>query len=156
MLYGYNKKRYFSILEGIDMNDSYTWINRRKMRPAYSATGGRSWTSERIVRPDAARGRTVRGVKRVRRPYTDEHGVRRYTTGRVVITDAARQARAHGHGESAVQLELSVPTPYERVKEMIPTKKVLVPVMAGIAVAGGLAGAIYALRKKKQNKNKHK
>ena len=138
------------------MNDSYTWINRRKMRPAYSATGGRSWTSERIVRPDAARGRTVRGVKRVRRPYTDEHGVRRYTTGRVVITDAARQARARGHGESAVQLELSVPTPYERVKEMIPTKKVLVPVMAGIAVAGGLAGAIYALRKKKQNKNKHK
>lgn len=138
------------------MNDSYTWINRRKMRPAYSATGGRSWTSERIVRPDAARGRTVRGVKRVRRPYTDEHGVRRYTTGRVVITDTARQARAHGHGESAVQLELSVPTPYERVKEMIPTKKVLVPVMAGIAVAGGLAGAIYALRKKKQNKNKHK
>ena len=138
------------------MNDSYTWINRRKMRPAYSATGGRSWTSARIVRPDAARGRTVRGVKRVRRPYTDEHGVRRYTTGRVVITDAARQARAHGHGESAVQLELSVPTPYERVKEMIPTKKVLVPVMAGIAVAGGLAGAIYALRKKKQNKNKHK
>lgn len=136
------------------MNDSYTWINRRKMRPAYSATGGRSWTSERIVRPDAARGRTVRGVKRVRRPYTDEHGVRRYTTGRVVITDAARKARANGHGESAVQLELSVPTPYERVKEMIPTKKILVPAMAGIAVAGGIAGVIYALRKKKRNKGK--
>ena len=138
------------------MNDSYTWINRRKMRPAYSATGGRSWTSERIVRPDAARGRTVRGVKRVRRPYTDEHGVRRYTTGRVVITDAARQARAHGHGESAGHLELSVPTPYEGEEEILRPKKVLVPVMAGIAVAGGLAGAIYALRKKKQNKNKHK
>lgn len=136
------------------MNDSYTWLNRRKLRPAYSATGSRAWMSERVVRPDSARGKTVRDVKRVRRPYTDEYGNRRWTTGRVVITDAARKARANGHGESAVQLELSVPTPYERVKEMMPTKKILVPAMAGIAVAGGIAGVIYALRKKKQNKKK--
>ncbi|TCI43265.1 MULTISPECIES: hypothetical protein [unclassified Exiguobacterium] len=134
------------------MNDSYTWLNRRKIRPAYSATGARTYTSERVVRPDAARGKRVTDVKRVRRPYTDEYGNRRYTTGRVVVTDAARKARANGHGETAVQLELSVPTTYERVKKMIPTKKILVPAMAGIAVAGGIAGVIYALRKKKRNK----
>jgi len=94
----------------------------------------------------------VRDVKRVRRPYTDEHGNRRWTTGRVVVTDAARKARANGHGETAVQLDLSVPTPYERVKEMIPTKRVLVPVAAGLAVVGGIAGIAYALRKKKKHK----
>lgn len=134
------------------MNDSYTWLNRRTIRPAYSATGSRAWSSERVVRPEAARGRMVRDVKRVRRPYTDEHGNRRWTTGRVVVTDAARKARANGHGETAVQLDLSVPTPYERVKEMIPTKRVLVPVAAGLAVVGGIAGIAYALRKKKKHK----
>lgn len=136
------------------MNDSYTWMNRRKVRPAYSATGGRAWTSERVLRPDAARGRVVRNVKRTRLPYTDEHGTRRWTTSRVVITDAARKARANGHKDTAVQLEVSTPTPYERVQEMMPTKKILVPVVAGLAIVGGIAGAAYALRKKKQKRNK--
>ncbi len=134
------------------MNDSYTWLNRRKVRPAYSVTGSRSWSSERVVRPDRARGKMVRDVKRVRRPYVDEYGNRRWTTGRVVVTDASRKARAHGHGDTAVQLEFSTPTPYERVKEMIPTKRILVPVVAGLAVVGGIAGVAYALRKKKRNK----
>lgn len=135
------------------MNDSYTWLNKRTIRPAGNPSHGRRWTSERVLRPDNAKGRRVRDVRRVRRPYIDASGNRGWTTQRVVMTDANLKAHANGHHVKVVSADTVMPSIFQRVKEVTNSKRILVPIVAGLAVAGSIAGVVFALRRKKKTKD---
>ena len=131
------------------MNESYEWLNRRKLQPGFGVNGGRRFISSRIVRPENTPGKRVKGVKRARQLVVDESGNRRWVTKRIVVTDAAKHMTINRR-TSVAQKEVTE-SRLEQVKQKLTSKKVLLPVLAatGLAVAGGVLA--YVMRRKKRN-----
>lgn len=131
------------------MNESYEWLNRRKLQPGFGATGGRRFISSRIVRPENTPGKRIKGIKRARQLVVDDAGNRRWVTKRIVVTDAAKHVTMNRR--TSVALKETNESRLEQVKQKLASnKKVLLPILAatGIAVAGGVLA--YVLRRKKK------
>lgn len=131
------------------MNESYEWLNRRKLQPGFGATGGRRFISSRIVRPENTPGKRIKGIKRARQLVVDDAGNRRWVTKRIVVTDAAKHVTMNRR--TSIALKETNKSRIEQVKQKIASnKKVLFPILAatGIAVAGGVLA--YVLRRKKK------
>ncbi|MDQ6465917.1 hypothetical protein RCC94_00380 [Exiguobacterium acetylicum] len=131
------------------MNESYEWLNRRKLQPGFGATGGRRFISSRIVRPENTPGKRIKGIKRARQLVVDDAGNRRWVTKRIVVTDAAKHVTMNRR--TSIVLKETNESRLEQVKQKLASnKKVLLPILAatGIAVAGGVLA--YVLRRKKK------
>ena len=131
------------------MNESYEWLNRRKLQPGFGATGGRRFISSRIVRPENTPGKRIKGIKRARQLVVDDAGNRRWVTKRIVVTDAAKHVTMNRR--TSIALKETNTSRLEQVKQTLASnKKVLFPILAatGIAVAGGVLA--YVLRRKKK------
>lgn len=131
------------------MNESYEWLNRRKLQPGFGATGGRRFISSRIVRPENTPGKRIKGIKRARQLVIDDAGNRRWVTKRIVVTDAAKHVTMNRR--TSIALKETNTSRLEQVKQTLASnKKVLFPILAatGIAVAGGVLA--YVLRRKKK------
>lgn len=131
------------------MNESYEWLNRRKLQPGFGATGGRRFISSRIVRPENTPGKRIKGIKRARQLVVDDAGNRRWVTKRIVVTDAAKHVTMNRR--TSIALKETNESRLEQVKQkLVSNKKVLLPILAatGIAVAGGVLA--YVLRRKKK------
>ncbi len=131
------------------MNESYEWLNRRKLQPGFGATGGRRFISSRIVRPENTTGKRIKGIKRARQLVVDDAGNRRWVTKRIVVTDAAKHVTMNRR--TSIALKETNESRLEQVKQKLASnKKVLLPILAatGIAVAGGVLA--YVLRRKKK------
>ncbi|WP_294743186.1 hypothetical protein [uncultured Exiguobacterium sp.] len=131
------------------MNESYEWLNRRKLQPGFGATGGRRFISSRIVRPENTPGKRIKGIKRARQLVVDDAGNRRWVTKRIVVTDAAKHVTMNRR--TSIALKETNESRLEQVKQKLSSnKKVLLPILAatGIAVAGGVLA--YVLRRKKK------
>ncbi|MFX4306344.1 hypothetical protein F8N00_13215 [Exiguobacterium sp. A1_3_1] len=131
------------------MNESYEWLNRRKLQPGFGATGGRRFISSRIVRPENTPGKRIKGIKRARQLVVDDAGNRRWVTKRIVVTDAAKHVTMNRR--TSIALKETNESRLEQVKQKLASnKKVLLPILAatGIAVAGGVLA--YILRRKKK------
>ncbi|WP_290715826.1 MULTISPECIES: hypothetical protein [Exiguobacterium] len=131
------------------MNESYEWLNRRKLQPGFGATGGRRFISSRIVRPENTPGKRIKGIKRARQLVVDDSGNRRWVTKRIVVTDAAKHVTMNRR--TSIALKETNESRLEQVKQKLASnKKVLLPILAatGIAVAGGVLA--YVLRRKKK------
>ncbi|UKS56794.1 hypothetical protein [Exiguobacterium acetylicum] len=131
------------------MNESYEWLNRRKLQPGFGATGGRRFISSRIVRPENTPGKRIKGIKRARQLVVDDAGNRRWVTKRIVVTDAAKHVTMNRR--TSIALKETNKSRLEQVKQKLASnKKVLFPILAatGIAVAGGVLA--YVLRRKKK------
>lgn len=131
------------------MNESYEWLNRRKLQPGFGATGGRRFISSRIVRPENTPGKRIKGIKRARQLVVDDVGNRRWVTKRIVVTDAAKHVTMNRR--TSIALKETNESRLEQVKQKLASnKKVLLPILAatGIAVAGGVLA--YVLRRKKK------
>lgn len=131
------------------MNESYEWLNRRKLQPGFGATGGRRFISSRIVRPENTPGKRIKGIKRARQLVVDDAGNRRWVTKRIVVTDAAKHVTMNRR--TSIALKETNESRLEQVKQKLTSnKKVLLPILAatGIAVAGGVLA--YVLRRKKK------
>ncbi|AHA29034.1 hypothetical protein ASF99_16685 [Exiguobacterium sp. Leaf187] len=131
------------------MNESYEWLNRRKLQPGFGATGGRRFISSRIVRPENTPGKRIKGIKRARQLVVDDAGNRRWVTKRIVVTDAAKHVTMNRR--TSIALKETNESRLEQVKQKLASnKKVLLPILAatGIAVAGGVLA--YVLRRKKK------
>ncbi len=131
------------------MNESYEWLNRRKLQPGFGATGGRRFISSRIVRPENTPGKRIKGIKRARQLVVDDAGTRRWVTKRIVVTDAAKHVTMNRR--TSIALKETNESRLEQVKQKLASnKKVLLPILAatGIAVAGGVLA--YVLRRKKK------
>jgi regulator of extracellular matrix RemA (YlzA/DUF370 family) len=131
------------------MNESYEWLNRRKLQPGFGATGGRRFISSRIVRPENTPGKRIKGIKRPRQLVVDDAGNRRWVTKRIVVTDAAKHVTMNRR--TSIALKDTNESRLEQVKQKLASnKKVLLPILAatGIAVAGGVLA--YVLRRKKK------
>ncbi|KOP28482.1 hypothetical protein ACV3PA_14835 [Exiguobacterium acetylicum] len=131
------------------MNESYEWLNRRKLQPGFGATGGRRFISSRIVRPENTPGKRIKGIKRARQLVVDDGGNRRWVTKRIVVTDAAKHVTMNRR--TSIALKETNTSRLEQVKQKLTSnKKVLFPILAatGIAVAGGVLA--YVLRRKKK------
>lgn len=131
------------------MNESYEWLNRRKLQPGFGATGGRRFISSRIVRPENTPGKRIKGIKRARQLVVDDAGNRRWVTKRIVVTDAAKHVTMNRR--TSIALKETNESRLEQVKQKLASnKKVLLPILAatGIAVAGGILA--YVLRRKKK------
>jgi len=134
------------------MNESYEWLNRRKLQPGFGATGGRRFISSRIVRPENTPGKRIKGIKRARQLVVDDAGNRRWVTKRIVVTDAAKHVTMNRR--TSIALKETNESRLEQVKQKLASnKKVLLPILAatGIAVAGGVLA--YVLRRKKKQSN---
>ncbi|MFL0201947.1 hypothetical protein ACHFI2_15235 [Exiguobacterium acetylicum] len=131
------------------MNESYEWLNRRKLQPGFGATGGRRFISSRIVRPENTPGKRIKGIKRARQLVVDDAGNRRWVTKRIVVTDAAKHVTMNRR--TSIALKETNESRLEQVKQKLASnKKILLPILAatGIAVAGGVLA--YVLRRKKK------
>jgi len=131
------------------MNESYEWLNRRKLQPGFGATGGRRFISSRIVRPENTPGKRIKGIKRARQLVVDDAGNRRWVTKRIVVTDATKHVTMNRR--TSIALKETNTSRLEQVKQTLASnKKVLFPILAatGIAVAGGVLA--YVLRRKKK------
>ena len=130
------------------MNESYEWLNRRKLQPGFGVNGGRRFISSRIVRPENTPGKRIKDIKRTRQLVVDESGNRRWVTKRIVVTDASKHMTINRR-TSIAQKEVTE-SRLEQVKQKVTSKKVLIPVLAatGLAVAGGVLA--YVLRRKKR------
>lgn len=131
------------------MNESYEWLNRRKLQPGFGATGGRRFISSRIVRPENTPGKRIKGIKRARQLVVDDAGNRRWVTKRIVVTDAAKHVTMNRR--TSIALKETKESRLDQVKQKLASnKKVLLPILAatGIAVAGGVLA--YVLRRKKK------
>jgi regulator of extracellular matrix RemA (YlzA/DUF370 family) len=131
------------------MNESYEWLNRRKLQPGFGATGGRRFISSRIVRPENTPGKRIKGIKRARQLVVDDAGNRRWVTKRIVVTDTAKHVTMNRR--TSIALKETNESRLEQVKQKLASnKKVLLPILAatGIAVAGGVLA--YVLRRKKK------
>lgn len=131
------------------MNESYEWLNRRKLQPGFGTTGGRRFISSRIVRPENTPGKRIKGIKRARQLVVDDAGNRRWVTKRIVVTDAAKHVTMNRR--TSIALKETNESRLEQVKQKLASnKKVLLPILAatGIAVAGGVLA--YVLRRKKK------
>ena len=131
------------------MNESYEWLNRRKLQPGFGATGGRRFISSRIVRPENTPGKRIKGIKRARQLVVDDTGNRRWVTKRIVVTDAAKHVTMNRR--TSIALKETKESRLDQVKQKLASnKKVLLPILAatGIAVAGGVLA--YVLRRKKK------
>ncbi|MCY1692039.1 hypothetical protein OVA29_16605 [Exiguobacterium sp. SL14] len=131
------------------MNESYEWLNRRKLQPGFGATGGRRFISSRIVRPENTPGKRIKGIKRARQLVVDDAGNRRWVTKRIVVTDVAKHVTMNRR--TSIALKETNKSRLEQVKQKLASnKKVLFPILAatGIAVAGGVLA--YVLRRKKK------
>ncbi len=131
------------------MNESYEWLNRRKLQPGFGATGGRRFISSRIVRPENTPGKRIKGIKRARQLVVDDAGNRRWVTKRIIVTDAAKHVTMNRR--TSIALKETNESRLEQVKQKLASnKKVLLPILAatGIAVAGGVLA--YVLRRKKK------
>ncbi|MGI1806322.1 hypothetical protein ACRPK8_11350 [Exiguobacterium sp. TDN 0502] len=129
------------------MNESYEWLNRRKLQPGFGATGGRRFISSRIVRPENTPGKRIKGIKRARQLVVDDAGNRRWVTKRIVVTDAAKHVTMNRR--TSIALKETKESRLDQVKQKLASnKKVLLPILAatGIAVAGGVLA--YVLRRK--------